>query len=48
LSNFSWATKITKGYEALQEFNYFEAKKLFTKSLKKHPAPASFGLATIY
>ena len=46
--NFSWANKLTKGYEALQEFNYFEAKKLFTKSLKKYPAPASFGLATIY
>ena len=44
----SWANKITKGYEALQEFNYFEAKKLFTKSLKKYPSPASFGLATIY
>ena len=48
LVNFIWANKITKGYEALQEFNYFEAKKLFTKSLKKYPAPASFGLASIY
>jgi hypothetical protein len=46
--NFIWANKITKGFEALQEFNYFEAKKLFSKSLKKYPAPASFGLATIY
>ena len=46
--NLGWANKITKGFEALQEFNYFEAKKLFTKSLKKYPAPASFGLATIY
>jgi hypothetical protein len=47
-NNLGWANKITKGYEALQEFNYFEAKKLFLKSLKKYPAPASFGLATIY
>ena len=47
-TNIAWANKITKGYEALQEFNYFEAKKLFSKSLKKYPAPASFGLATIY
>lgn len=46
--NVVWANKITKGYEALQEFNYFEAKKLFSKSLKKYPAPASYGLATIY
>jgi hypothetical protein len=46
--NIVWANKITKGFEALKEFNYFEAKKLFSKSLKKHPAPASFGLATIY
>ena len=46
--NFVWANKITKGFAALQEFNYFEAKKLFSKSLKKYPAPASFGLATIY
>ena len=47
-NNLGWSNKITKGYEALQEFNYFEAKKLFSKSLKKYPAPASFGLATIY
>jgi len=46
--NLFWANKITKAFEALQEFNYFEAKQLFSKSLKKYPAPASFGLATIY
>jgi hypothetical protein len=42
------SNKLTKAYEALVEFNYFEAKRLFYKSVKKNPAPASFGLATIY
>jgi hypothetical protein len=48
LSNQALSNKLTKAYEALTEFNYFEAKRLFYKSIKKNPAPASFGLATIY
>lgn len=39
---------ISKGYEALQQFNYFEAKKIFTKYLKKEPCAANYGLAQIY
>lgn len=42
------AGAIEKGFEALKEFNYFEAKRQFYKALKKEPSAASFGLATIY
>lgn len=42
-----FAGKIEKGYEALRIYNYFEARKIFTQSLKKHPAAAGYGLAVI-
>ena len=42
------AFKIKKGFEALEIYNYFEAKRLFEKSVKKHPAPAYYGLSIIY
>lgn len=42
------ACSIKKGYEALDEYNYFEAKKRFEKSLKKHESPAAYGLSIIY
>ncbi|MFN5032721.1 MAG: hypothetical protein ACK5FX_10925, partial [Flavobacteriia bacterium] len=42
------ASRIEKAYDALKEYNYFKAKKLFEKSLKKKKVEASFGLATIY
>ena len=42
------AGKISKAYEALKIYNYFEAKRLFEKSLKKETAPAAFGLSIIY
>jgi len=42
------ADKIKKGYQALEIYNYFEAKRLFEKSLKKKIVPASFGLSLIY
>lgn len=42
------ASGIEKGYIALKEYNYFEAKKIFTKSLKKDSSAAGFGLATIF
>ncbi|MFT4600756.1 MAG: hypothetical protein ACI857_000933 [Arenicella sp.] len=42
------ASKIKKGYEALEIFNYFEAKRLFEKSAKKHPVPSYYGLSIIY
>ena len=43
-----YASKIKKGYEALEVYNYFEAKRLFEKSTKKHPVAAYFGLSIIY
>ena len=39
---------IDKAFKALQQFNYFEAKKLFEKSAKSQPSAASYGLAVIY
>lgn len=42
------ASKIEKAYQALKIYDYFKAKKYFERSLKKHPAAASYGLATIY
>lgn len=48
VSCLSFAGGIAKGYEALQQFNYFEAKKVFVKYLKKEPCAANYGLATIY
>ncbi len=44
----SEASSIDKAYEALHEYNYFKAKKLFYSQLKMSRAEASFGLATIY
>ena len=41
-------SKLEKGYNALYEYNYFEAKRLFYKALKKHECGASFGLSSIY
>ena len=40
--------RIEKGYEALSIYNYFKAKKLFEKSLKRHTAPSAYGLSVIY
>ena len=42
------ANKISKAFDALKIYNYFEAKQLFEKSLKKEPACASYGLSIIY
>lgn len=42
------ACKVNKGFQALEEFNYFEAKKQFDKSLKKQKAPSAYGLSVIY
>ena len=39
---------IEKGFEALQEYNYFEAKRIFLKTIKKDSSAAGFGLATIF
>lgn len=39
---------VKKGMKALQVYNYFEAKSIFEKSLKKRVSISSFGLSTIY
>lgn len=40
--------RLNKAYEALEIYNYFEAKKQFEKSLKRNPSPAAYGLSIIY
>jgi hypothetical protein len=47
-SAISFAGKIEKGYQALEIYNYFEAKKLFEESLKNNLVPAAYGLSVIY
>ena len=42
------AATIDKAFKALEQFNYFEAKSLFEKSLKKEPSAANYGLSLIY
>ena len=39
---------LDKGFEALNIHDYFKAKQLFYKSLKKDSAAASYGLSVIY
>lgn len=48
LPGISFGGKIEKGYRALEIYNYFEAKQLFEKSLKKNVVPAAYGLSLIY
>jgi hypothetical protein len=43
-----FGSKISDAYDALSIFDYFKAKQLFYKSLKKYPSESSFGLAHIY
>jgi len=43
-----WAGKVDKAYQALYQYDYFEAKKCFTKALKYNTSPAAQGLAIIY
>ncbi|MDC3252665.1 WG repeat-containing protein [Crocinitomicaceae bacterium] len=42
------AGKVEQGYKALQQYNYFKAKKKFTKGLKYNSAASAQGLALIY
>jgi len=42
------ASEIENGFKALAIYDYFKAKAIFYKALKKNPAEAGFGLATIY
>lgn len=48
LTFFSSAGKIEKAFQKLSIYNYFEAKVLFEKTLKKQPVPSNYGLAVIY
>ena len=45
---FAQAQSLKSGYEALQFFDFFKAKKIFTSKLKKEPAAANYGLALIH
>lgn len=40
--------RVNRGFEALEEYNYFEARKQFKKSLNKTTSPAAYGLSIIY
>lgn len=40
--------QVKKGFEALSEYDFFKARKIFLKELKKNPAPAAFGLSKIH
>lgn len=42
------ASRLKKGFQALDIYNYFEAKDLFEKTKKRHLVPASYGLSVIY
>lgn len=42
------AGSIDDAFKALSQFNYFEAKKQFEKSLKSNESAANYGLAVIY
>lgn len=48
IASFSYAGSIESAFKALQQYNYFEAKKQFEKSLKKYKSAANYGLAVIY
>jgi hypothetical protein len=48
LTFFSFAGKIERAFQKLSIYNYFEAKVLFEKTLKKKPVPSNYGLAIIY
>ena len=42
------ANRIDRGYQALSIYDYFKAKKLFTKALKYNTGAAAQGLAVIF
>ena len=39
---------LDKGFEAMSIHDYFKAKELFSKKIKKYPVGASYGLCQIY
>lgn len=46
--SFMPGTKIKKGLQALSEYDYFKAKNIFYREMKKSSVVAAYGLATIY
>lgn len=48
LTTVAFSGGIEKGYEALEVYNYFEAKEQFEKNLKKDSLACSYGLAVIH
>ncbi len=44
----TFASRIKKANKALVVYDYFKAKKHFSKGVKYNTSPATFGLATIY
>lgn len=40
--------KLTQAFEALKVYNYFDAKDLFYKTMRKDSVPSSYGLSVIY
>ena len=47
-SLFPCRKKIDKAFEALSQHDFFKAKSLFEKSVKKQPAAASYGLSKVF
>ena len=45
---FLFGGQLEKGFDALKVFDYFKAKEIFSKSIKNHPAGASYGLSEIF
>lgn len=48
LTFYGRTSRIDRGYQALYSYDYFKAKKLFTKALKYNTASAAQGLAIIF
>lgn len=46
--NNSYALGLKSGYKALHIYNYFRAKRIFERIIKRRKVGASYGLATIY
>jgi TolA-binding protein len=46
-SGLLFAGKLDRGFAALEIYNYFKARELFLRSMKRHPAGACFGMAEI-
>lgn len=42
------ASRLKRGFQSLDIYNYFEAKNLFEKTKKRHVVAASYGLSVIY